>query len=100
MYRARNTPQAQEIFEYILALLEDSHYSRYFEPFKKTLKLWKENILNYFNHYTTNAYTEGAHTKIKLMKRVSYGFRNIHNYIAKMMLAFLPLYWILNHHTI
>ena len=100
MYRARNKSKAQKIFEEIISLLEDSHYSRYFETFKKTLKLWNKNILNYFNHYTTNAYTEGAHTKIKLMKRVSYGFRNIHNYIAKMMLAFLPLCWILNHHTI
>jgi len=100
MYRAHNKIQAKKIFEEIISLLEDSHHSRYFETFKRTLKLWKENILNYFNHYTTNAYTEGAHTKIKLMKRVSYGFRNVHNYIAKMTLAFLPLCWILHHHII
>lgn len=97
MYRAQNKIQAQKIFKEIIALLEDSHYSRYFETFKTTLKGWEENILNYFNHYTTNAYTEGAHTKIKLMKRVSYGFRNVHNYIAKMTLAFLPLSWIYLH---
>lgn len=97
MYRAHTKSRARNTFEHILTLLEDSHHSQYFEPMKKTLKLWKENILNYFNHYTTNGFTEGAHTKIKLMKRVSYGFRNIHNYIAKMILAFLPLSWIYLH---
>lgn len=97
MYRAHTKQRARNIFVHILTLLEDSHYSKYFEPMKKTLKLWKENILNYFNNYTTNAFTEGAHTKIKLMKRVSYGFRNVNNYIAKMILAFLPLSWIYLH---
>jgi len=31
------------------------------------------------------------------MKRVSFGFRNINNYIAKMMLAFVPLFLVVNH---
>jgi len=32
-----------------------------------------------------------------MMKRVSFGFRNINNYIAKMMLAFIPLISVANH---
>ena len=42
----------------------------------------------------TNGYTEGVHTKIKLLKRISYGFRNRGVYVRKMLLAFLPLAWL------
>jgi len=38
-----------------------------------------------------------------MIKRVSFGFRNIDHYIAKVMLAFTPLtiaIATLNHHTI
>jgi transposase len=54
-----------------------------------TLSRWKNEILNYFKHRITNAYTEGIHTKIKHIKRVSYGFRNPKNYVKKMQLAFV-----------
>ncbi|MBC7361737.1 MAG: transposase [Candidatus Aminicenantes bacterium] len=37
------------------------------------------------NHKTTNAYTEGAHTKMKLIKRLSYGYRNVEVYIKKVL---------------
>lgn len=60
------------------------------KPFARTLKNLEEDILNYFNHRTTNAFTEGVHTKIKMLKRTSYGFKNPEIYIKKMMLAFLP----------
>lgn len=56
----------------------------------RTLSRWRKCILNYFLSRGTNAYTEGAHTKIKLTKRASYGFRNVSVYIKKMLLAFLP----------
>jgi transposase len=62
----------------------------YLRPFAKTLETLKEDILNYFDNRTTNAFTEGVHTKIKMLKRTSYGFRNAEVYIKKMMLSFLP----------
>ena len=62
----------------------------YLRPFAKTLENLEEDILNYFDNRTTNAFTEGVHTKIKMLKRTSYGFRNTEIYIKKMMLAFLP----------
>ena len=33
---------------------------------------------------------KGLHTKIKLLKRTSYGFTNRDRYRRKMLLAFLP----------
>jgi transposase len=62
----------------------------YLASFAKTLRKREEEILNYFVNHTTNAYTEGVHTKIKMLKRTSYGFKNINIYIKKMMLSFLP----------
>jgi transposase len=62
----------------------------YLRPFANTLKSLEEDILNYFDHRTTNAFTEGTHTKIKMLKRTSYGFRNAEIYVKKMTLAFLP----------
>nr|MBO2470001.1 hypothetical protein [Bacillota bacterium] len=45
----------------------------------------------------SNGYTEGVHTKIKLLKRISYGFRNREIYVRKMLLAFMPLAWLTSH---
>ncbi|MBC7362338.1 MAG: transposase [Candidatus Aminicenantes bacterium] len=37
----------------------------------RMLRKWQRYILSYFNHRTTNAYTEGVHTEIKLIKKMS-----------------------------
>jgi len=56
----------------------------------RTLQRWSPYILNFFDNRTTNAYTEGIHTKIKMIKRVSFGFRNVQIYVRKMLLCILP----------
>ena len=100
MYRAHSYEEAEKRFNHVMMLLETPEYSRYLTTLKKTFKKWKTPILNYFINKTTNGFTEGCHTKIKLIKRVSYGFRNINNYIAKMTLAFLPLSFLISYHTV
>lgn len=35
--------------------------SRYLIGLAKTLKRWQPYILNYFNRFSTNAFTEGCH---------------------------------------
>ncbi len=100
MYRAHSYEEAEKRFNHIMMLLETPEYSRYLATLKRTFKKWKEPILNYFINKTTNGFTEGCHTKIKMIKRVSYGFRNINNYIAKMTLAFLPLSFLISYHTV
>lgn len=55
-----------------------------------TLKHWREPILNHFDNGTTNGFTEGCHTKIKMLKRLSYGLRKGDVYARKMLLGFLP----------
>lgn len=102
-YQLRNYEVAKENFKYVTMLFETVGQNCYMETTKRTWKNWREQILNYFKNRTTNGFTEGCHTKIKMMKRVSFGFRNIDNYIAKMMLAFVPLLVVtecLVHHTV
>lgn len=95
-YRLKNKSEARKKFSVLLIYCENSR-SRYMKSFGKTLFRWKENILNYFDNFQTNAFTEGVHTKIKMIKRISFGFRNIDNYIAKVTLAFIPLLWLIQH---
>ncbi len=39
---------------------------------------------------TTSGFTEGCNTKIKMLKRVSFGLRNMEVYWRKMLLGFVP----------
>jgi transposase len=70
------------------------------QDFVHSLKRWREEILNYFDNHTTNGYLEGMNRKFKLIQRISFGFRNINNYLAKLSLAYLPLFIILKHHHV
>src|SRR4030042_2460249 len=97
-YQLKNKKEARRKLNQIIMFCEGSQ-SVYMKNLGRTLFRWKEYILNYFDNYSTNAFTEGVHTKIKMIKRISFGFRNINNYIAKVTLAFIPLLW-LNQHTI
>jgi transposase len=45
-------------------------------------------ICNYFENHTTNGITEGINTKIKLIKRISYGFTNFENLKLKLFACF------------
>lgn len=96
-YRMRDKEKARMRINQMIVFCEDSD-SNYLKVLGGTLKRWREYILNYFDSYSTNAFTEGVHTKIKMIKRVSFGFRNINNYIAKVSLAFAPLL-LFGYHT-
>lgn len=54
----------------------------------KQLDRWREQILAYFDDGMTNAFAEGITNKIKVMKRVSYGFRDSERYRQKVLLSF------------
>ena len=55
-----------------------------------TLKRWRDSILNHFDNYSTNAFTEGCYTKIKMLKGISFGLRNVELDRRKMLLGFMP----------
>ena len=51
--------------------------NRYINKFLNTLENWKEYALNYFNDRISNGIVEGINNKIKLIKRMAFGFRNV-----------------------
>ena len=49
--------------------------------FLTTLRNWWEVILNYFQDRLTSGFVEGLNNKLKLIKRLAYGYRNVaHSY--------------------
>lgn len=54
-----------------------------FEPLKtlgKTLQAWDKEIVRMWRFTKSNGITEGFHTKMELITRRAYGFRNFENY--------------------
>jgi len=90
VYRSKNKKEAELLLSRIISNMECS-YDVAINQWAKTLKRWRDYILNYFDRKTTNAFTEGANNKIKMIKRMSFGFRNVETYIRKMMIAFIPI---------
>lgn len=93
LYNAKNREEAAILMARIILNMECSDDAAV-NQWGRTLKHWRNYILNYFNHKTTNAFTEGAHNKIKMIKRMSFGFRNVQIYIRKMMIAFIPIVYL------
>ena len=40
---------------------------------------WCDEILNYFDYHVTTGFVEGKNNRIKVIKRMAYGYRNIDN---------------------
>ena len=90
VYKAANREEGdKQLTSLILSLLvcDDAELVRW----GRSLRYYKEAILNYFSYRTTNAYTEGLHVRCKLVQRLSCGFRNADVYIRKALLMLLPL---------
>jgi len=48
---------------------------------------WRNEILNYFDHRVTNGFMEGKNTRIKVIKRMACGYRNIDNLRMRILLT-------------
>jgi transposase len=90
LYRSPDRRTAEARWTTLLVAMEASDDPEVW-LWARTLQRWRREILGYFNLRITNGFTEGCHTKIKLLKRMSYGFRNIEVYLRKMLLGFLPV---------
>lgn len=76
LYRQESWQEATKLLDNIifnLRLSDDGELIRW----GNALKRWREPILNHFGNDTTNGFTEGCDTKIKMLKQVSYGLRNL-----------------------
>ena len=89
-YRAKNRKEGEKILNMVIMSMRVSDDGEIL-CWRNMLRRWKDHILNYFDNRTTNAFTEGVHTKIKKIKRVRYGFRNVDVYVRKVVLSFIPI---------
>ncbi len=96
IYRNKEHEEAKKELEMLISSLMDTNEAD-LKELARTLTNWKEEILNYFICRITNAYTEGLHNKCKLIKRKSYGFKNVETYVRKLILGLLPLSFILSY---
>ena len=89
LYRQPSRGEAAKLLENIIFNLKSADDAELIR-WGNTLKRWGGPILNHFDNHTTNGFTEGCNTKIKMLKRISYGLRNVEVYWRKMLLGFVP----------
>jgi transposase len=58
----------------------------YFPKSTATIIRWFGEIVGYFDHKTTSGMVEGINNKLKLIKRLGYGFRNFSNFRLRSLL--------------
>jgi transposase len=54
----------------------------------KTLRTWRQEVLNYWHHPITNAVVEGKHNRVKVLKRRAYGYRNERTFLLRILNLF------------
>lgn len=89
IYQLKDKIEAEKKLTALLKIMWQER-DRGLTQWANTLYHWQKEILNFFDFRITNAYTEGIHTKCKLIKRLGFGFRNREVYIRKVALACLP----------
>jgi transposase len=62
----------------------------YFPKSIETISRWFGEVAGYFDNKTSNGAVEGINNKLKLIKRLGYGFRNFENFRVR---ALLPWYF-------
>lgn len=98
MYTAKTKEEAEKQLRLIISTLTSTD-DGVLIAWGNLLSYWKRYILNYWNRKSTNGFMEGMHNKMKLIKRISFGFRNKQVFINKVMLSvlittlLLPHYW-------
>ena len=89
-FRAWYHSSSRAAAEVALAQWEASVRNQGPAPFKALfpmLRLWREEILNYFDYPYTNGFLEGKNNRIKVIKRTAYGYRNPQNFRQRILLS-------------
>ena len=81
-YRIKGLKKARKVWIDILDSMAHSNIPE-IQSLRRTLRLWANEILNYFSAKLTNGRTEGYNRKAKLIQRCAYGFRSFKNYRLK-----------------
>lgn len=83
-YRETDRKKAEIKLSQIEERIISSHIPEYKEILV-TLNNWRDGILNYFEHRITNGFVEGKNNRIKTIKRMAYGYRNMANFRLRIL---------------
>ena len=86
VYRAGDRAEAERRLEAFLAAVDRAGLPA-FDAFAKGIRLWREELLTYFDEPTTNGYAEGVINKVKLIKRRAYGIPTFTAFRQRVLLA-------------
>lgn len=81
-YRGRDRDQAQATLESLQSTMTSLPE---FKELQRTLLNWRAEILNYFDYPITNGFVEGKNNRIKTIKRIAYGYRNMANFRLRIL---------------
>jgi transposase len=69
-------------------LKAESTGNKYLQMFTKTLRNWRDQILNYFINRITNGFVEGINNALRTTIRIAYGYRNFDNFRLRVLAEF------------
>ena len=82
--RTVTAKRAKRMLPQFLALLEQFAHSPAYS-LASTLKSWLEPIVRMWRFSKSNGITEGFHTKMEMLSRRAFGFRNFENYRMRVL---------------
>ena len=84
MNQIRSTLHLRDWVAYDLAVMNTEGCSEEMTKSIETLRLHHSEIKSTFAHHYSNGPLEGTNNKIKVVKRVSFGFRNFHRFRTRL----------------
>ena len=87
IFQGENPDRKQELLRKWIDIAEASDLKEFVDC-ANTLRRWYRGIVNSFSSPYTNGFTEGCNNKIKVIKRVSYGYRNFNRFRNRILHIF------------
>jgi transposase len=86
IYRAPDRREAERRLDHFLGAVERAQLPA-FTAFADGVRLWRAELLAYFDEPTTNGYAEGVINKVKVIKRRAYGLPTFDGFRDRVLLA-------------
>jgi transposase len=86
IYRASTRDQAERRLDSFLAAVDQAGFAS-FDALAKGIRLWRSELLAYFEEPTTNGYAEGVINKVKVIKRRAYGLPTFTGFRQRVVIA-------------
>ena len=86
LYRSKGFLRAYQSYRRLITSLETCSHPK-LKTLRRTLKKWRDEILNYFDFKVTNALTEAMNGNAKALQRRARGYRQFKNYRLALLNA-------------